>query len=79
VKDDIGWKMGRGNKIMFWKDYWEGGRSLRDAYPWLYANSMQKVLRIKDVEQWTGKGWEWKLRWRRDWFEWERPSVEVFL
>jgi len=22
--------------------------------------------------------WEWNLRWRRSWFEWEKASVEAF-
>jgi len=40
---------------------------------------MQKDLRIEDVEQWTDLGWEWKLGWRRDWFEWEKPNVEALF
>jgi len=45
----------------------------------IYANSVQKDLRIEDVGEWIDIGWEWKLGWRRDWFEWERPSVEAFF
>ena len=55
------------------------GGSLKDAYPMIYANSVQKDLRIEDVGEWIDIGWEWKLGWRRDWFEWERPSVEAFF
>jgi len=43
--------VGRDNKILLWENCWEGRMSLRDAYPKLYANFMQKELRIEDVEQ----------------------------
>jgi len=23
--------------------------------------------------------WEWNIPWRRDWFEWDRPQIEMFL
>lgn len=23
-------------------------------------------------------GWHWKLKWRKEWFEWEREHVERF-
>jgi len=40
---------------MFWEDCLAGGRSLRDAYPRLYTNSMQKNLRIEEVRQWISQ------------------------
>ena len=77
--DSLSWRVGRGNRILFWEDCWIGGRSLREEYPKIYVNSMQKDLRLEEVGKWTGLGWEWKKGWRREWFEWQKPSVEAFF
>ena len=34
---------------------------------------------ISSFGRWSTKGWEWKFRWRREWFEWEKTMVEEFM
>jgi len=38
----------------------------------------KKDLRLEEVGEWLGQVGNWKLEWRRTWFEWEKSLVEVF-
>jgi len=39
---------------------------------------LQQDLTIKEMGEWQDDSWEWKLRWRRSWFECEKASVKAF-
>jgi len=58
------WKVGRGNKIIFWVDCWVGKMFLKDTFSRIYANSTHKELNLEEMGVWHGDEWEWKL-WRR--------------
>lgn len=47
-------------------------------FPRIYANSTQKKLIVEGKGVWHKDEWQWKLEGRRTWFEWEKPSVEIF-
>ena len=36
-EENVRWKVGSGSRILFWEDKWTGDRSLKEAYPRLYA------------------------------------------
>ena len=36
------WRVRKGNKILFWEDYWVGKKLVKEAYPRLYSNPVQK-------------------------------------
>ena len=72
------WKVGSGTRILFREDIWVGDRSLKEYYPRLYANSNKKEQTISECREWDNDKWEWNLAWRREWFEWERPQIEMF-
>jgi len=48
-------------------------------YPRLLQISDQIGRKVSDIGVWNGPIWEWTLKWRRDWFEWEKPIIEEFL
>jgi len=75
----VRWKVGSGSRILFWEDKWTGDRSLKEAYPWLYANTYNKDKTISKYGKWDNDRWEWILSWIRHWFEWEKPQIETFL
>ena len=34
---------------------------------------------MKEFRKWVNNEWEWKVTWRREWFEWEFPQVDEFV
>jgi len=40
--------------------------ALVEAYPRLYANSINKKAKILEIGVWNNKSWECKLKWRRN-------------
>lgn len=53
-------------------DKWVGVQSLKDLFPRLFYISEQKNQNIDQFGVWVGGSWEWKFKWRRELFEWER-------
>ncbi|XP_028184689.1 uncharacterized protein LOC114371456 [Glycine soja] len=62
------WRLGRGNQILFWEDYWmDGGIALQDKYPELYRISLQKQHTVAELGSFYESGWEWKFSWSWVW------------
>jgi hypothetical protein len=59
------WKWGEGGDTSFWLDVWCVSASLQEAFPCLYSLSTQPQHFIKDMWEWGGGLWVWKLKWRR--------------
>jgi len=55
------WSVGSGSKIYFWEDVWVGVTTLKVTYPRIYANSIQKNLKIQDFGEWQGQNWNWNF------------------
>jgi len=45
----------------------------------MYTNSILKEAALEEMGVWNGDQWIWKLLWRREWFEWEKPMVTTLL
>ena len=79
-RDGIAWKVGRGDKILFWEDNWlQGDAALVARYPKLYHNSSQQNHRIMDMGAQKDMGWEWNFKWRRHLFDSELDMAARFL
>jgi len=72
-KKEVGWKLGKGDKARFWVDVWTGNANLKTLFPRLFSLSLNKGQKVGEVGVWEESVWQWKLRWRRDRFEWEVP------
>lgn len=73
VWDNCSFKVGMGDKTLFWKEKWRGEQPLNCAFPNLYRLSMGKGCSIKDL--WKDSTWD--LRFRRNLLnreleEWDR-------
>ena len=64
---------------MLWKDKWLSGVTLLEKYPRLYAKSLSKNATIREMGFCNNGSWEWKLEWRREWFEWEKSHIDIFM
>jgi len=52
------WKVGKGDKIKFWKDEWLAIGQLKARYDRLYNNSELKDKTIESLGSWNTGGWE---------------------
>ena len=75
---NVEWKVGSGFIIKFWEDTWIGLDPLKLRFPRLYGNSILKDKVIKEFGKWENNKWEWGVKWRRKWFQWELPQVDEF-
>jgi len=73
---EIGWKLGCGDKIRLWEDVWIGNCNLKTLFPKLYSLSLNQGHKVGEVGVWEESGWCWRLRWRREIFEWEFALVQ---
>ena len=72
--------MGNGAKINFWKDKWRGDDlNIKDKYPALYQVSQQQDCTISLMGQYVDNRWDWKIQWRRNFFEHEIDMVAAFM
>jgi hypothetical protein len=68
-------KLGRGNKIKFWKEVWIGEQSLQQRFPRLFGVSLQQESLIHEMGERRNGEWRWELLWRRNFFVWERELL----
>ncbi len=76
---EVGWKLGRGDKVRFWEDIWVGNSSLKTLFPRLYSLSSNQGQKVEEVGRWDDEVWRWNLRWIRARFEWESKLEEEML
>jgi hypothetical protein len=65
-------KLGNGVLTSFWRDIWVGEIPLCDRFPRLFSMSTQKEASVADVRNQISATGEWRLEWRRRFFEWEK-------
>ncbi|KAL5127663.1 putative ribonuclease H protein [Glycine soja] len=70
-----------GNTIKFWKDKWreEDDLSLQEKYPTLFQVSTQQNQNINSMGILSGSNWEWKIQWRRHFFDHEIDTLAAFM
>ena len=74
----IEWKLGKGDLINFWNDKWIGEVPLKEKFPRLYANSINKEATIREIGCWNNESWKWNLAWRRE-LLWEIPQLALMM
>jgi hypothetical protein len=47
-----------------------GSSLLCEVFPILFQVSLQLGLTIKEMGDWKGENWHWRLSWRRNFFSW---------
>ncbi|KAL5182601.1 Calmodulin-binding transcription activator 5 [Glycine soja] len=78
--NQIRWKLGRGDKFLFWEDPWgDEGVPLKDQFPELFSISSQRDLTVAEVGSWTENGWVWNMVWRRHLFDNEVQLASKFI
>ena len=77
-QEDVGWKLGSGDKVRFWEDVWVRNANLKSLFPRMYSLSLHQGQKVEEVGVWEESGWRWTLRWRCDRFQWEIP-MEIEL
>jgi len=76
---ELGWELGCGDKAKFWEEVWFGSADLKSMFPRLYSLSLNKGQNVGEVGEWTNSKWRWRLRWRRNRFEWKSPMEEELI
>ncbi|WMV21262.1 hypothetical protein MTR67_014647 [Solanum verrucosum] len=71
----IGYKVGEGTRILFWKDKWIGQNSLMEDFPDLFSFCGNPEASI--AETWTNQGWN--IIFRRLLNDWEVERVASLL
>jgi len=71
--DRFRWKVGNRKEIRFWEDKWVGNLELKNKFPRLFSLCGDKDLLLECCGVWEEGDWSWKLGWRRNLFEWEKP------
>ena len=66
--------MGLGNRIKFLEDKWVGEAPLNERFERLYSISNDKDKQIQQIGEWNTIGWEWRVEWRMERFEWEKGT-----
>ncbi|KAL5166056.1 hypothetical protein HKD37_18G051090 [Glycine soja] len=81
ISNNLKWKLGDGNTIKFWKDKWreEDDLSLQEKYPTLFQVSTQQNQNINSMGILSGSNWEWKIQWRRHFFDHEIDTLAAFM
>jgi len=69
-QEEVGWKLGSGDKVRFWEDVWVGNSNLKSMFPRLYSLSLNQGQKVEVVGVWEESTWKWTLRWRHGRFEW---------
>jgi hypothetical protein len=65
-------KLGNEALTSFWRDKWIGEIPLCDRFPRLFSISTQKEASVEEVRNQTSVSGDWRLEWRRRFFEWEK-------
>jgi len=60
-------------------DSWLSKVPFLEKYPRMYINSTTMKAKLGEVGKWNEKSWEWKLQWRKDWFEWEKVQISNLM
>ncbi|XP_068475067.1 uncharacterized protein [Phaseolus vulgaris] len=78
-KEELRWKLGRGDKIRFWEDVWVGNTSLKTCFQRLYTLTANQEQKVEEAGGWECSEWQWRLQWRRERFEWESEMERSLL
>lgn len=69
-------KIGNGERIQLWTDWWFNNISLGNEFPRLFSLSTEKEGSLKNFYQIRGRDNEWHLVFRRSLLAWEEEQVK---
>ncbi|RVX20320.1 putative ribonuclease H protein [Vitis vinifera] len=75
----VGFVVGDGEKVKFWKDKWCETIPLSEVFPSLFALASNKEAWVKEVWTAGGKGGSWNPCFNRPFNDWEMEEVERLL
>ncbi|XP_068484993.1 uncharacterized protein [Phaseolus vulgaris] len=70
-QEELGWEIGYGDKVKFSEEVWVGSVDLKSLFPRLYSLSLNQGQTVGELGEWIDSEWRWRMRWKRDRFEWE--------
>ncbi|RVW51760.1 hypothetical protein CK203_066720 [Vitis vinifera] len=77
--ENMGFKVGKGNRIRFWTDLWCGNNVLSQGFPNLFSMVVHRNVTVEECwDQNVGQG-GWNLRLLRDLNDWELGLVGNLL
>ena len=56
-QEEIGWKLGGGDKARFWEDVWVGNTNLKTLIPILYSMLLNQGQKVEEVGVWEESVW----------------------
>lgn len=71
LKVNSNYKVGRGDKILFWKENWSGQGALQALFPGLFSICTNPEVKVGEI--WSPRGWN--LAFRRLLNDWEIARV----
>ncbi|RVW15620.1 hypothetical protein CK203_077767 [Vitis vinifera] len=75
--ENMGFKVGKGNRIRFWNDLWCGNNVLSQGFPNLFSMAVHRNVTVEECwDQNVGQG-GWNLRLLRDLNDWELGLVVI--
>ncbi|RVW15738.1 putative ribonuclease H protein [Vitis vinifera] len=79
VLENMGFKVGKGNRIRFWTDLWCGNNVLSQGFPNLFSMAVHRNVTVEECwDQNVGQG-GWNLKLLRDLNDWELGLVGNLL
>jgi mannosylglycoprotein endo-beta-mannosidase len=79
LEEVIGWRLGNGMAIRFWRDVWLGDSPLCHKFPRLFSLSVQKEVCVGDLLKVEGERRRWDFCWRRNFFQWEEGLLNQLV
>ncbi|RVW75239.1 putative ribonuclease H protein [Vitis vinifera] len=77
--ENIDFKVGKGNRVLFWTDKWCGNEALAQSYPQLFTLAGHKNAKICEVWDSSMSQGGWNLRLARDLNDWEMEQIGDML
>ncbi|KAL5131249.1 putative ribonuclease H protein [Glycine soja] len=78
--DNLKSRVGTGSNISLRNDLWlQDNCNIQRKYPQLYVISKQQNFLINSMGEFVDGRWEWKLSWRRDFFDYEIQMAADFV
>lgn len=72
-------KVGKGDRIKFWKDVWCGSTSLMEEFPQLYGLAVNKEAWVGDYIEDGEGGFHWNITFCRKLNDWEVENALIFF
>lgn len=59
LENNIGWKVGNGERVRFWQENWIGEGPLGEKFPRLCSVAVNKDSLVANMGRWEGEVWRW--------------------